>query len=295
MRNVTPESVDDARRARARRSLSVWRKPERGTVMISVELPEADGEVVVRAIERAVQAGDVAQGPEFPANGWHAQQADALVAVAKSYLAGGAGASGVSCTADHYQVVVHVDESALRGGPGRSDLPRATIERLTCDGSIVWVVDDERGRPVGVGRKRRTVPPALRRALWARDRGCRFPGCHNRRFVDSHHVQHWAHGGETTLDNLALLCTHHHVLVHEGAIEVHRDEDGELRFAPARMGGRSRARGIASTTCCRIRSCDVSAEAWLADVVQGREPSAEGRAHPSAEAQSPHVTLRTTA
>lgn len=63
-----------------------------------------------------------------------------------------------------------------------------------------------------------------------RDGGCRFPGCTRHRFVDAHHIQHWANGGETSLDNLVLLCRHHHRLVHEGGFGVERIEDGTLQF-----------------------------------------------------------------
>jgi hypothetical protein len=77
-----------------------------------------------------------------------------------------------------------------------------------------------------VGRKTRARPPARRRALRARDRGCRFPGCENHRFVDAHHMRHWARGGETTLANLVLLCRRHHRLVHEGGYGI----DERMRF-----------------------------------------------------------------
>jgi len=96
MRNTAPESAEQARRAWERRSLTVLRKPNRGTFLISIEVPEADGEIVVRAIERAIASGDVAVGEDhFTAHGedrsatdgWCAQQADAIVAVAKAYLA----------------------------------------------------------------------------------------------------------------------------------------------------------------------------------------------------------------
>ena len=75
------------------------------------------------------------------------------------------------------------------------------------------------GSVLDVGRKTRSIPPALRRALEARDRGCRFPGC-GLRFTDAHHVTHWADGGETSLANCLLLCSHHHRLVHEGGWQV---------------------------------------------------------------------------
>ncbi|MBT8396631.1 MAG: HNH endonuclease, partial [Gemmatimonadetes bacterium] len=67
------------------------------------------------------------------------------------------------------------------------------------------------------GRRTRTVSPSLRRALEARDRGCRFPGC-GLRFAEAHHDKHWADGGETRLRNLVLLCRRHHRAVHEGGV-----------------------------------------------------------------------------
>jgi len=178
IRNVAPESADEAQRSWRRRSLSIWRNASNGTLRITVELPIEEGEVVARAIERAVEAGDVASGPELGEQSWHAQQADALVAVAKTYLDGGASES--SSTADYYQVVVHVDDKSLRGGAGRSDLPIDTVKRLTCDGSLLTIVEDVDGTPLDVGRKKRTVSTALKRALWSRDRGCTFPGCASR-------------------------------------------------------------------------------------------------------------------
>jgi len=85
------------------------------------------------------------------------------------------------------------------------------------------------GRVVEVGARTRTIPPALRRALHYRDRGCRFPGC-GVRFGQGHHIRHWAHGGPTTLSNLAMLCSRHHRAVHEEGYQLDRQADGELRF-----------------------------------------------------------------
>ena len=82
-----------------------------------------------------------------------AQQADALVAVARSYLDGGENGHERGATADHYQVVLHADAKALRGGTGRADLPIETVKRLLCDCSLVTVVEDSNGNPLDVGRK----------------------------------------------------------------------------------------------------------------------------------------------
>jgi hypothetical protein len=105
-----------------------------------------------------------------------------------------------------------------------------TVERLSCDCSVVRVVEDGEGQPLDVGRKTRSIPPALRRALRTRDGGCRFPGCTAHRFVEGHHVKHWAHGGETKLSNTMLLCGFHHRLLHEGGYRVELGKHGEARF-----------------------------------------------------------------
>jgi hypothetical protein len=100
---------------------------------------------------------------------------------------------------------------------------------MACDASHVVMRHDGAGRLVEVGARGRTIPPALRRALQHRDRGCRFPGC-GVPFGQGHHLRHWAHGGPTTLSNLALLCRRHHRAVHEEGYQVRREADGELRF-----------------------------------------------------------------
>jgi hypothetical protein len=69
----------------------------------------------------------------------------------------------------------------------------------------------------------------MRRALEVRDRGCRFPGC-GLRFTDAHHVVHWANGGDTSLQNLLLLCARHHRAVHEGGFRVCLDAEAKAVF-----------------------------------------------------------------
>jgi hypothetical protein len=135
------------------------------------------------------------------------------------------------------RVVVHVDAAALSGdGRGRSELedgpiiPPETARRLGCDADVVAQIERD-GLPVSIGRKRRTVPPALRRLLEARDdETCCFPGGERRRHLQAHHRRHWAQGGETSLGNLVLLCWQHHRLVHEGGYLIEDDPGGGLRF-----------------------------------------------------------------
>jgi hypothetical protein len=146
-------------------------------------------------------------------------------------------AAGGEAVPERARLVVHVDAAALASEhAGRCELeegpvvPPETARRLGCDADTVTTIERD-GLPVSVGRTRRTVPPRLRRALEARDEGaCCWPGCENRRHLDAHHRVHWAHGGETSLENLVLLCWHHHRLVHEGGYSIEDDAAGGLRF-----------------------------------------------------------------
>ncbi len=138
---------------------------------------------------------------------------------------------------ERYQVVVHVDAPALadpeRDGQSVLDdgtrVPAETSRRLACDATRVVMRHGADGRVEEIGARTRTIPPALRRALQHRDRGCRFPGC-GHRFTQGHHLRHWAQGGPTTLSNLALLCHRHHRAVHEMGYTVERTTDGGLSF-----------------------------------------------------------------
>jgi hypothetical protein len=162
------------------------------------------------------------------------QQADALALLAETALHNGLdpGAPG-----ERYQVVVHVDAPGLADPeqPGQSVLedgthvPAETSRRLACDASRVIMRHDDEGHLLEIGARTRTIPPALRRALQHRDRGCRFPGC-GLPFGQGHHIRHWAQGGPTTLSNLAMLCRRHHRAVHEEGFQVEPGPDGALRF-----------------------------------------------------------------
>jgi len=156
-----------------------------------------------------------------------------MVALGEHFLATRQQGPKQLATADKYQVLIHLDarldSARLDDGPS---LPEATCKRLTCDASIVPVLRDDTGNVLNIGRKTRAVPPAIRRALKIRDGGCRHPGCVQTHYVDAHHIKHWCDGGETSLDNLVLLCRHHHRMLHEGAFSIEKGGANEkaLRF-----------------------------------------------------------------
>ncbi len=226
LRCGTADSLDGAQRAFANRSLRVSRNAERGTMTITVELPIETGELVAKALDKA--RDDSAAKVEFVDESFSARQADAMVSMASGYLSGNA--EQTRNTSDDYLVTIHVDQSALATGNGRSNLPIESVKRLCCDGHAVVIGEDESGEPLNIGRKTRTVPTAIKRALIARDKSCAFPGCHLTRFVDAHHIEHWSAGGETSLDNLMLLCSRHHKLVHEGGFTLQRDYQNRWFF-----------------------------------------------------------------
>ncbi|HEX5420871.1 MAG TPA: DUF222 domain-containing protein, partial [Gammaproteobacteria bacterium] len=209
--------------------------------------------------ERAKEPLGTAAIEEFHGQDWceslGARRADALKVLAERYLTELPARSGSS--ADRYQVVVHIDQALLAGSPAlddRADVDRAdedqeprrlwdrcelengaalaieTARRLACDGSLVGISENAEGEPLNVGRKTRSISPALSRALKSRDGGCRFPGCGRTYFTQGHHVKHWADGGETKLSNLITLCHFHHGLVHEGGFSVEATGDGGFVF-----------------------------------------------------------------
>jgi hypothetical protein len=250
-------STEEAREAQEREFLRYFWE-EDGCLRLAARLPGEEGALLLRALEAAREAvrarrrdhpGDPpepaerepAESPpselpppaELPSPEEPVTNAEALVAVAELALAEpGQERAG----AERSQLVVHVDAAALAADqPGRCELEAGpalaaeTARRLGCDASLVTLFKSE-GRTLSVGRKTRTVPAAMRRALDTRDRVCRFPGCENQRFLDAHHLQHWAQGGETRLDNLILLCRRHHRHLHEGEYTIDQRQDGELRF-----------------------------------------------------------------
>src|SRR5262249_54698134 len=193
---------------------------------------EAAREVYAKGPAPAV--GGPALDPPTPAQ----RQADALALVAETALAKGLDPGPVS---ERYQVVIHVDGATLAdpGQPGQSvledggNVSAETSRRLACDATRVVMHHAADGQVLDVGRRTRAIPPALRRALQTRDKGCRFPGCEVRH-AQGPHLHHWANGGPTRLENLTLLCRFHHRAVHEEGYQVERDADGSLRFRTPR-------------------------------------------------------------
>jgi hypothetical protein len=223
-------------RQHASRALHVYPDSD-GTVIVRGRLTPEVGALLVQALAAARETlyqQTRGQEPEGDPPTMVQQQADALALLAETALHQGLdpGAPG-----ERYQVVVHVDAEVLADPdqPGQSVLEDGarvsaeTSQRLACDASRVVMRHGRDGRVVEVDARTRTIPPAIRRALHHRDRGCRFPGC-GVRFGQGHHIRHWAHGGSTTLSNLALLCRRHHRAVHEEGYQVDRQADGELRF-----------------------------------------------------------------
>jgi hypothetical protein len=232
-----------------------------GSLLLRARLPADEGALVLAALDAAkdslraepqgtAEPSSEGRGVSAETEAPPASNASALMVMAETLLASGAAERSGG---DSYQVIVHVDTAVLgdeRQTQAEPGVPTAaghepdgacqlddgqplhaeTARRLACDASVVRILERD-GRPLSVGRRTRSVPPALRRALQTRDRCCRFPGCTQRRFLHAHHIDHWAHGGSTELTNLVQLCRFHHRLVHEGGFTLERvGRRGELRF-----------------------------------------------------------------
>jgi hypothetical protein len=231
---------DDAERDRF---LDWWYTDEGRRLGLHGELPADRGAIVVEALER--MSADV---PEMPNEAGElfdgARRADALVAICERTTLGhhaaaprrSPGATETEVSAGPPTLVVHATLDALRHGVGSAEVEGGpvvdvqTARRLGCDGRFQVVVEDESGNPFRLGRTRREPTAAMVRALRYRDRECRFPGCGATRFTNAHHIEWWSRGGSTDLENLLLLCSFHHRLVHERGWGVKRRFDGEVRW-----------------------------------------------------------------
>ena len=204
---------------------------------------KANGEVSVEAERPAVDgAGDVSAETDLPTglifqlSSTEQRFGDALVELAEHYLASSSGHWKRRRTGQRYEVTLHIDRNELaERQPGNS--ARYTVDpdwgvdeqdarQIACDADIEEFIQDERGDILNYERRRRIVPARLLRALKIRDHNrCRFPGCPHQRYVEAHHIRHWIDGGETRLENLVLLCSAHHRLLHHGAFHMAIDDD----------------------------------------------------------------------
>lgn len=237
------KSLEDVKDADRSRYLNYWWIDEGRRLELQGHFPADQGAVIAKALDRmagrrdSVQADDEAD--DDASGQWvdtlDERRADALYLLASARIADDA-------DADRATVVVHAPLDALAsGGPGCEiedgpALHAKTALRMSCDCLLEVVLHNELGKVVGIGRKERKVPRWMLRQLKYRDGRCTFPGCEAKHFLQAHHIVHWSRGGPTDLDNLVLVCTFHHKLVHEYGWDVELGEPGTARWF--RSGGR---------------------------------------------------------
>jgi hypothetical protein len=231
------------------RYLRSWYEDEGRRFMMEAQLPADQGAIVAKAIERVADtlpgmprgcgAGDAAE-PPGPRHGpgaddqavggpddAEARRADALVLLCSARIA-------ADPDPDRATLVIHASLETLAGADRNAEIENGpavspdTARRLACDARLQVVAEDEHGQPLRLGRLSRDPSSAMLRQLRHRDRECRFPGCGMRRFTNAHHVTWWSRGGATDLENLVLICTFHHRLVHEHGWRLARHPDNAV-------------------------------------------------------------------
>ncbi len=214
-----------------------YRYDDDGSLTFDGRVPAEVGALLLKALQAGMDElapADVSAETPTVKSEIQVRRADALGLLAESFIGHGSASMNGG---DRHLISIHLSAETLRHkeagcceieeGPS---IAAETARRLACDASVVAIVENEDGEPLNVGRKTRTISSPLRRFLNARDRGCRFPGCTNTRWVDAHHIHHWANGGETKPSNLVSLCRFHHRMVHEGGVVIHVLDDGAIRF-----------------------------------------------------------------
>lgn len=228
--------VDDAKMHDARRwrELRWWKEDDGQRLGLYGTFPADQGAKVVKALDRVAE-----QMPDSPVDrtedtdeyrtNIEVRRADALVALASAHLA-------ENQKNPRAAVSVHVPLDALVNGERNATLQGDTIvhpkvaELLSCDASLRMVLEGKSG-VLGIGRSSRLIPQWLRDQVEHRDgHCCSFPSCEFRRFLDVHHIEPWALGGETELNNLALVCSIHHELLHMFGWRIFMGADGRPRW-----------------------------------------------------------------
>jgi hypothetical protein len=222
-----------AERRRKDRSLRVRWDQDADMLHIWGRIPDADGATVLKTLDKLSD-----ESPRDPDGGfqepYERRCADALVQLCSQSIAAHPDRANVIVYADAAVLSADYGAACVEGGIA---IAPETLRRLTCDGRLRPVFTARDGKPLGVGRLRRTVPPWLYDELMRRDGGCRWDGCTATRWLHAHHVKHWAHGGATDADNLVMLCGYHHREVHEGGSQLHIDATG--RVVCVRRDGRA--------------------------------------------------------
>jgi Domain of unknown function (DUF222)/HNH endonuclease len=221
-------AVDELIDVERSRSLSWWYFDEGRRFGLEAEVPAAQGAVIAKALERLAAVVPLMPGEE---EAYHAdaRRADALVALCSERVA-------ADPDQDRASVVIHAQLDTLVTGVGAHEVEGAppmhheTLKRVLCNARVQTVIEDRTGAVLGLGRLSREPAPWMLRQVRHRDQECRFPGCGARRFTQAHHIEWWRDGGRTDPQNLLLICSFHHKLVHEFGWRVRREHDGEPRW-----------------------------------------------------------------
>lgn len=217
-------SREELVQAERNRQLDWWYHDEGRRFGMFADLPAAQGAVVEKALERALERVPTMPGEDEPYLGVPARRADALVAICSATLA-------ADPDPDRATVVVHLQADGAEIEDGPAVVPEVA-ERLSCDARVQVVAEDSGGDVLAVRTLSRVPPAWMLRQLRHRDRGCRFPGCGTRAFTHAHHIVWWGKGGRTELPNLVLVCSFHHRLVHEHGWRVRREDRPVRWFRP---------------------------------------------------------------
>lgn len=241
---------DDGSRC-ARRSVS-WRWADDGSLVLRARLAPAEGAALIATLDALTgpRGAPVRHPVPAPPQGWQeradeespgavvdrvaARRADALVELATARALLDTGPTGSGVLRGQARVSVRIDAStgtaALVGGP---EIPQATAERLACDARVQVLLEDTARNRLYLGRNRRLASPAQIAALTVRDEGrCQFAGCTHVRHLHAHHVRHWLRGGRTDIDNLVLVCSFHHALLHDRGYRIRRSGPGWQSLRP---------------------------------------------------------------
>jgi Domain of unknown function (DUF222)/HNH endonuclease len=238
--DLETRSIEETREVERGRFVRWWFVDGETRFGLEAEVPAAQGATIARALERVAESLPVMPGEDDQAFA-EARRADALTALCSSRLAE---------DADRATVIVHARMEDLVRDDGAAEIELGsaihseTARRLLCDARVQIVIEDPDGEPLKIGRLSREPSPAMLRQLRYRDGECRFPGCGARRFTQAHHIVWWSGGGRTDIDNLLLVCSFHHKLVHELGWSITRSPEGKVEwFTPG--GTRYRAGPIA--------------------------------------------------